>query len=61
MLKKSEVSKMHICVSEGASEISKILGETTLPYMESILTGINNINNTLNRNNGSSDIVDKLF
>lgn len=41
--------------------VAKSLGETTTPYLENILYSLNKINETLGKNSGGSDVVDKLF
>ena len=43
-----------------AKAIEKSIGQTTVPYLENILYGLNKLNESLNKGNGG-DVVDKLF
>jgi hypothetical protein len=44
-----------------AKSISKTIGETTTPYLENILYSLNKLNESISKNGGSGDVVDKLF
>lgn len=44
-----------------AKSLSKTLGETTTPYLENILYSLNKLNESIGKNGGSGDVVDKLF
>ena len=43
-----------------AKSLTKSLSETTTPYLENILYGLNKLNETIGKQNGG-DVVDKLF
>lgn len=44
-----------------AQATAKSLGEMTTPYLENILYSLNKLNETLNKDGGNGDMVDKLF
>ena len=44
-----------------AKEVSKSIGEITTPYLENILYSLNKLNESVNKNGGGGDVVDKLF
>ena len=44
-----------------AEAVSSSLNKTTVPYMENILYSLNKLNESVSKNNGGGDIVDKLF
>lgn len=44
-----------------AAVLIKSLNDTTTPFLENILYSLNKLNDTLGKNNGGNDIVDKLF
>lgn len=44
-----------------AKAVVKSLGETTTPYLENILYSLNRLNETMDKNSGGGDVVDKLF
>jgi hypothetical protein len=44
-----------------AKATAKSLGEITTPYLENILYSLNKLNESINKNGGSGDVVDKLF
>ncbi len=44
-----------------AKSVSKSLGEITTPYLENILYSLNKLNESIDKNGGNSDMVDKLF
>jgi len=44
-----------------AKALLKGLSETTTPYLENILYSLNKLNETMGKNSGGSDVVDKLF
>lgn len=44
-----------------AKAVAKSLGETTTPYLENILYGLNKLNELMSKNSSGDDVVDKLF
>lgn len=44
-----------------AKAIEKSISNTTVPYLENILYGLNKLNESLNKGNNGGDVVDKLF
>ena len=44
-----------------AKATAKSLGEMTTPYLENILYSLNKLNESINKNGGNGDVVDKLF
>ncbi len=41
--------------------VAKSITDTTVPYMENILYSLNKLNQTIGKNGGNGDVVDKLF
>ena len=53
---------LKVLPEEIGNNINKAIIDTIMPYLENMLYGINNINTSINKNNGgNSDIIDKLF
>ena len=46
---------------EFKDSLTNSLKETTMPFLENILYSLNKINETLSKDNGGGDVVDKLF
>lgn len=44
-----------------AKAVSKSIGEITTPYLENILYSLNKLNESIDKNSGGGDVVDKLF
>lgn len=44
-----------------AKLLTKSLGDLTTPYLENILFSLNKLNESVNKNSGNNDVVDKLF
>lgn len=44
-----------------AKSMSQTISETTIPYLENILYSLNKLNESISKNGGSGDVVDKLF
>lgn len=44
-----------------ANSLTKSIGELTTPYLENIIYSLNKLNESIEKNNNSGDMVDKLF